>query len=95
MFCGFLPDHRYVVEGKGRVVWLVTSGREDDLHCLFAYIGVEDHFQLLSPRGDFIEIFREEMVGRVYIGNSYKRRKIGGSSVKVTLQLIERIISSF
>ena len=90
--CGGLSGHRDSIEGKRRVNRLVIFGGEDNLDRLFGYVRVKYHFPLIGPLGNFIQVFREEAVGSIHVGNANEERGVIGEEFNLRRNIISEVV---
>ena len=92
MFGRGFSGHWNAIERERRVDWLVIFGGKDDFDCLLCYMGVEHHFPLVGPLGDFVQVFREEAMGGVDVGNTNEERGVISEEFDVGRDIIGEVI---
>ena len=91
MLGGGFSGHGNTIEREGRVDWFVVFRRKDDFNCLLGNVGVEHHFPLVGPLRDFVQVFREEAMGGVHVGNTNEEG--GVISEEFDVRRLEEILS--
>ena len=54
--------------------------------------GVKYHFPLICPLSDFLQVFREEAVGGVHVGNADEERGVIGEEFNLRRNIISEVV---